>query len=132
MIPKEDVTYLVVFLQITEAEIFAMEEPVSKLISAIDNVCQEDEASPISVNLRERQKKINSLMAFLRNATESRRKSLDDSLEASIKFWPGIDKLQTILQEVKTNLDSEDEPRIDPSAIQDLQHEHEVWPLGEM
>ena len=116
----------------TEGEISSMEEPVSNLVSAMDNICQEDEASPISVNLRERQKKINSLMAFIRSAAESRRKALEDSLEASKKFWPGIDKLQTILHDVKTSLDSEDEPRIDPSAIQDLQHEHEVRPLCEM
>ena len=110
----------------TEEEISAMEEPASKIIASIDHVCEEDANSPISVNLKERQRKITNLMAFLKNASESRRKSLEDSLGASRKFWPGIDKLQTTLQEVKTKIDSEDEPRLDPAAIQELQQEHEV------
>ena len=109
-----------------EAEISKMEEPVSSLVSAIDHVCHEDETSPVSVNLKEKQKKIGSLMAFLKSTAESRHKALDDSFEASKKFWPGIDKLQTVLQDVRTALDSEEEPHIDPTSIQGLLREHEV------
>ena len=99
---------------------------MSRVSASIDIICREDENSPISVNLKERQRKIGNVVSFLKNASESRKKSLQDSLEASKKFWPGIERLQTILRDVKTNLDSEDEPHIDPASIQDLQHEHEV------
>ena len=100
---------------------------MSVLVSSMDSICHEDETSPVSVSLREKQKKIMNLMAFLRSAAAGRRKSLQDSLEASKKFWPGVDSLQTILHGVKTNLDSESEPHVDPSAIQALQQKHEVW-----
>ena len=117
---------LFIILQATEAEIAKVETPVEQILASIDHIVKEDSTSPVAVNFKEKQRKINSLLGFLKGAAESRRNSLDESLDACKKFWPGIEKLQKILEDVTACLDSEEEPRADPKDIEVLQREHEV------
>ncbi len=77
-------------------------------------------------SLREKQRKINHVTRFIKTATEDRSKALSNSLEASRKFWPGLEKLQETLLVVQKSFDAEEEPRCDPNAIKELQLEHEV------
>ena len=113
-------------LQSFESQVADLEAPTEQILKSIEKLCKEELDSPISSSLQAKQKKIENLRNYVKSASVSRRKSLEESLDACKKFWPGIDKLHLILQDVKGSLESQEEPRINPKVIEALQREHEV------
>ena len=113
-------------MQRFESQVADLEAPTEQILKSIENLCKEEPDSPISSSLRAKQKKILNLRNYVKSGSVSRRKSLEESLDACKKFWPGIDKLHLILQDVKRSLESQEEPHIDPKVIETLQREHEV------
>eukprot|EP00794_Sanderia_malayensis_P004728 gene4728-5351_t len=110
----------------TEKEIADLEPLIAESNAAIDLTCEEEQNSLLSSSLRNKQRKIENLSKFIRNAAEKRGNDLDASLDAAGKFWPGLQKLQETLLSVQASFDAEEEPRSDVAAIEQLQHEHDA------
>ena len=118
---------LFLLLQETEKEIESFEEPIEKANKAFEIILKEDPDSLLSTAMKEKLRKLNNTMKFVKNAAKERRDSLEESLDACRKFWPGLEQLRDTLRDVQGRMDEvQDEPRAEPTAIEEHQREHEV------
>lgn len=62
----------------------------------------------------------------LQDQYDEREEALKKSLEASEKFWPGLDELKHILKDVQDTLDSEELPAAELEPLKEQKSEHEV------
>ena len=110
----------------TQFEISELYDTVDKLDSAVDEISKKDPDSQTSKIITGKMKKLKSTVGFVKDASENRTKSLADGLKACQQFWPGLEKLKETLMDVQHKIESQGEPRLEPEAVEELQHEHEA------
>ena len=107
-------------------EISELYDTVDKLDGAVDDISKKDPDSQTSKTITGKMKKLKSTVSFVKDANETRTKTLSDGLEACQKFWPGLEKLKETLMDVQHKIESQGEPHLEPEAVEELQHEHEA------
>ena len=101
-------------------------EPVERIETAVEEIRKQDPESQIAKSMAGKKKKLQNTVAFVKEATDARRKALEDGLTACRKFWPGLEQLKKTLMDVQHKIESQDEPHFQPQAIEKLQKEHDA------
>ena len=92
----------------------------------MDGIVAHNPDSKTSQLIKDKLNKVTSLAGELQDQYDEREKAIEKSLEASEKFWPGLEDLKHILKDVQENLDAEDPPAADLEVLKEQKSEHEV------
>ena len=107
-------------------EVSELYDTVDKLDVAVVEISKKDPDSQTSKTIAGKMKKLKSTVSFVKDANDTRSKSLTDGLVACQKFWPGLEKLKETLMDVQHKIESQGEPHFEPVAVEELQREHEA------
>lgn len=108
-----------------EATLAEMDTPVHNMNNSINNILKEDPNSPFSTSLKDRQRKLGNLWKFINEACANRKNSLEESSDASRKFWSGLGTLEDTLLDVQTKMADQSDPGLEPEAIAAILSDHD-------
>lgn len=101
-------------------------EAVDEAKVAVEGIIAHNPDSKTSQLIKDKLNKVAKLAVDLQHQYDEREKALEKSLEASEKFWPGLEELKHILKDVQDTLDAEELPAAEIEALNEQKAEHEV------
>ncbi|XP_076359130.1 microtubule-actin cross-linking factor 1, isoforms 6/7-like [Tachypleus tridentatus] len=88
---------------------------------AADDVIKAGTDQPAVEDIRQKLDRLNDLWEKIQKSTKNRGRNLEDALTIAEKFWNELNAVMKALKELQENLNSQEPPAIEPSAIQEQQ-----------
>lgn len=101
-------------------------EAINEAKVTVEGIIAHNPDSKTSQLIKDKLNKVTTLAEELQDQYDEREKALDKSLEASEKFWPGLEELKHILKDVQDTLDGEELPAAELEPLNEQKSEHEV------
>ncbi|XP_022239565.1 microtubule-actin cross-linking factor 1-like isoform X12 [Limulus polyphemus] len=89
--------------------------------AADDVITKAGKDQPAVEDIRQKLDRLNDLWDNIQKSTKNRGRSLEDALTVAEKFWDELNAVMKALKELQENLNAQDPPAIEPSAIQEQQ-----------